>query len=558
MKGFEKYVKGISDGSIPAGRLTKLAIERHINDLKNGHNTGYYFDKAEAQRCIDFFDYLSLSKGDKAGQSFKLEPWQEFIIGSVFGWKKANGKRRFTEAYVEVAKKNGKTTMSSGIALLGLVADGEPGAEVYAAAYTRDQARICFGEAKEMVLSSEYLQDYIQAYANKLVVGSTASSFGAVSHEARTTEGKNSHVVIFDEYHVHKTDEVKESLRSGMAARTQPLFFIITTAGTDLTSPCYDYRRNLVNMLEGKVNYEDTFAIIYNMDDGDDWKDPKNWHKSNPNLNVSVQLDFLLSDFKKAEIGGSKEADFKTKHLNCWVGSAETWIKNDDWIKCINTKPVEVQTWYGGLDLANTKDYTAFSLFGLASNGKYRLKTWYWICEAQFDERAAKMPDLYRWREKGLVKVIPGNVIDKAYVVNDIRDILTKHNVHSIGYDRYGFDSPMIQLQQELGLIDGTDTFRLCEFNQSTRSMSAPSKQFEVEVMKGNLEHDGNEITTWMLGNVLLRTDAEGNYKPDKARSNEKIDGVVASIMALGQYLTFNFEPSEAPSIYETEEVFFF
>ncbi len=551
-----QYAEDVRSGKIIVGRYARLAVERHYKDLELGSQRGIYFDEKTAQKWLTFFDFLSLSKGDTDGASFKLEGWQSFIIASVYGWKKSSDhKRRFTEAYTEVSKKQGKTTLAAAVGLGCMAFDNENGPEVYAAAYTRDQASICFDEAVAMVQRSPALNKRITRLKYNLTIPSTRAKFNAVSHDAKNTEGKNSHCVLFDEYHVHVSDGVKVSLQSGMAARSQPLFFIITTAGDNKQGPCYKYRDICVNILEGKAAIDNVFVMIHGIDEGDDWKDERVWAKANPNLNVSVRLDFLRGEFKKALLNGRAEVEFKTKHLNMWVDAAVTWIPSETWNALARTElnkqgeivpfsPPQFAPFYGGLDLGQTNDIASFALY--FPDQKY-LKVFHYCSEEAVKHAARGGIDYQDWVDEGHLTVTPGKTTDYDYIKKDIEQSATYWQLNMLGMDPWGATQFKQQMEENFGTEwlaekqkDGTLKYgnypRAQMYAQVASKMCPPTRIFEEMILNGNITHDGNPITAWMLGNVVLSTDVNGNYRPGKDKSKDKIDGIVASIIALGMY----------------------
>ena len=561
MEGFDRYIEGVSSGAVLVGEEIRLAVQRHYALCENEK---YFFDRVAANRAIKFFDFLSLSKGAKGGTGFILEDWQQFIVGSIFGWmRKDTGFRLYKEAYVEVAKKNGKTTLASGVALYMLLLDKENGADVFVAAYSREQATICFGEAKNMLSKSKILLDTlkIKLFRNNINVPSTFSQMFAVSNEANNTEGKNAHCTILDEYHVHKTDKVKNSLATGSIARKQPLLFIITTAGTSRTSPCYYHRTNLLKVLKGQAELDGVFISIFALDPDDNWQDERVWYKANPNLNVSVNLHALREEYKAALLSGTKEADFKTKHLNQWVDSADIWIRDRDWQECedvekkyLESSGPEVRK-YGGIDIATTQDYCAFSVFWEFEK-KFYCRVFYWICERQYEERKLRLPSLMDWRKNGWLRVLPGNSVDLEAVREDIERISEEMGVDMIAFDRYKADAMIQQLIVNMGEtydVDNKSVNRVLAFGQNIGNMSAPTKELERLVIEKKLLHDGSPLTRWMVGNVTLKRDHNENVKPDREESTEKIDGVIAMVEALAMWLNNNFEQSKY-STYDSVE----
>ena len=345
-------------------RLVRLACERHLEDLGSGASRGLRFDVQAAQHAIDFFGFLRHSKGEWAGQTFALAPWQAFVVGSLFGWQRADGLRRFRTAYCAVPRKNGKSTLSAGIALYLLVADGEQGAEIYSAATTRDQARIVFDEAKRMVGSSPALKRRVQVLINNLNVEASASRFMPLSSDASSMDGLNVHGAIIDELHAHKTRHVVDVLETATGARRQPLLFEITTAGYDRHSICFEHHDYAIKLLEGVLQDDSWFAFIAAADENDDWTDPEVWRKANPSFGLSVKADDLARKAEKAiALPGAQNA-FRRMHLNEWTEQAERWIDLAAWDACAGPVDLEAlrgRTCFGGLDLSTTTDVTALA-----------------------------------------------------------------------------------------------------------------------------------------------------------------------------------------------------
>lgn len=551
----KQYIRDIQSGRILACEYVKQAVNRHVNDLKTASERGLYFDEKSAAKALKFFNFIKHSKGSSAGKAFILEPWQSFIVYVVYGWKKSDGFRRFNEAYVEVAKKNGKTTLLSGLANLALVFDGEAGAEVYAAAFTRDQASICFDEAVAMVKNSPDLSKRIKVLAYNMSVPATRSKFQAVSNEANNTEGKNAHFVSFDEYHVHKNNKVKESLKSGQAARDQPLFFIITTAGDDPSGPCFKYRKECAQILEGVIERDNVFCIIYTLDisdkegEGDDWKDPSVWIKANPNLDKSVKSDFIRSEINSAitSVSTDKENEVKTKHLNLWVGSAKTWIKPATW-NALPVIPTDLsqKKCYGGLDLASVSDFAAYALLFELEENQFALKVWLFLPRRMYQERIdSGFSDLEKWARDGHIVVTDARTTDYNVIKEVILNSCEEYDVQFIGFDRWNSSQLVNDLLEELGTRQAENDGKMQEFDrmnpygQGYRDMSPATKGMEKIIEDGHLSHEHNPALAWMLSNMSLDRDPAGNVKPNKASSSEKIDGIVASLIAVGEQLTW-------------------
>ena len=558
-----QYAEDVRDGKILTSKYIRLAVERHYRDLENAEVKGWYFSDKAAEKALMFFDFLVLSKGvTKANVPkeqinrdgtirFQLAAWQAFMVVSIFGWKKTvNNKRRFTEAYIEIPKKNGKSTLASGIANYMLIADKEAGPEVYFGAYTRDQAGICFEEATAQIKDSHHLKSRVTILKNTVTNAKTRAKMMAVSHDADNTEGKNGHCVVIDEYHVHKSDKVKDSLGTGQSAREQPLMFVITTAGYNKQGPCFKHRDVCIGMLEGKYDLDNVFTLIYGIDEGDDWKDEANWIKANPTIGVTTKIEKLREEFAMALRSGSKEVDFKTKRLNLWVDAEITWIPSELWKKLEAGSDFKIPKGakcYGGLDLASTSDICSFALF--FPDQKYFTVTHYAPKKAV--ETAARSGIDYRdWVSDGHLVETPGNTTNYGYIKQEIIQVAEYYDLQFVGYDRWNSSDLVQDLNDTLGKkyipAKGGQKSRYEEvmqkFGQGWASMSTPTKEFEKMCMDESIIHDGNPVTAWMLGNVALARDPADNIKPDKAASKDKIDGVAAMVMAVGEYLAWNYQ----------------
>ena len=553
-----QYAFDIHSGKIPANEYIKLAIKRFADDFIKP-DFEFYFCAKTANRYISFFTLLKLTKGVGAGSSFRLEPWQQFIIGNTFGWlHKETKKRRFKEAYVEIPKKNGKTTLAAAVGLIGLFWDNEPRPDIYAAAYTKDQAKICMKEALSLANSNPALKARIKKLVNNIEHKENGGVFEAVSNEAKNTEGKNALFVLFDEYHVHKNDDTKSSLRSGMASREQPLFFTITTAGDNRLSPCYVYRNQCINILMKNIVRENVLVMIYGIDEKDDWKDPANWQKANPNWGVSVNPDFLKTEFEGALQSGRAEVEFKTKHLNKWVDSADTWIPHERWEatarKDIFENIPENAICYGGIDLASISDVTAFSIFFPKQEGLEMpfFKRFMFVPEEAVINSKRTAVDYQEWVQKGYLIQTAGKRLNYDVVEDFVKEMYQKFDMQFVGIDRWNSSQLVQNLNEAFGQrYFGTEYIDVIHpYGQGYKDMSAPTKEYEMLYTEENITHDGNPVHKWMLGNVALQKDAADNIKVDKAKSSNKVDGVVSDIMAYGTFLTFFKEEDNSPQIF--------
>jgi len=501
------------------------AAQRYLNDLER---EDIKFREDYYNHAVTFIEELEHTIGKYSGSKFKLEPWQHFIVANLFGFVKPDGLRRFTRAYVEVPRKNGKSTFSNAIMLYGLLADGEEGAQVYSAATKLDQAMMVFSEGARVCRKLDWIDEAVNVYnsVNNRRINYGESVYRPLEWNPGKQDGLNTHMAVIDEYHAHPNDELYNVIRNSMGARSQPLLFVITTAGFNRESACYRHRNYCAKMLEGGIKDDALFSVIYTLDPEDDWKDKKNWIKANPNWGVSVNPRQLEEGLQEALELSHKEVEFKTKLLNVWTDSAEVWISDEKWMRCgTNVDPVGVA--YGGLDLATTGDFCAFSLY-FPENGAIR--TWYWLPEENAKRRNDQQGDAIRqWARDGFIDVTEGNVTDYAFIRAKLNELKEKYEIKEIAYDRWN----ATQIVNDLV----NDEFTMYPFGQGFASMSAPTKDLERRVNKLQISHDGNPVTRWMMGNVMLKRDPSDNVKVDKAKSGDKVDGVVSIIMALGTYL---------------------
>jgi len=528
----EIYAEQVRDGRILVCEYVRLAVRRYYADQDCALERGWHFDRRAALRAIGFIERLKHTKGEWAGHHFRLEPWQHFVLWNIFGWKNADGTRRFRYAYIEIARKNGKTALSAGVGLYMLFADGESRPEVYSAATVKDQAKICFADAVEIVRATD-LKHYLTPFRNSIVYEARGGMMKPLSSDYGTHDGLNPSCGIIDEFHAHRDSGMFDVIKSAFGARRQPLMFIITTAGFNKSGACYAYRENVIKVLR-EVNEDDTlFGIIYTLDANEEWDDPRMWIKSNPNLGVSLSADYHADQVRDARNRPEAVRNVMTKNLNLWVDAERTWILDDAWQKCVGTiSPDELRgcTCWGGLDLSNVSDITAYVLL-FHENDRFQLVPYFWIPEEKMLEKIRRENINYdRWVADGYVTVTPGNVIDYDFVKADILRRTADYDLRSSAYDRWNASQTIIDLQNE-GMVCNP-------FGQGYGSMSAPTREFEKLVLTGRIEHFGNPVLRWMLASTVVKSDPAGNIKPDKERSTQKIDGIVASIMALGEWMT--------------------
>ena len=530
-RSLDTYCHGVITGGVVACKWVKLAVNRFLEDLEGGAHRGLSFDWDAAEFTIGFFALCHHIKGPAARTPIVLEPWQQFIESNIYGWKQADGRRRFRSAYEEVGRKNGKSTRLSVAALRGLVADGEEGAEVYAAATSLKQSNIVFSDAKAMALRSPALSARIVCNKLNLSVTATSSKFEPLS--GNPEDGSNPSLAIVDELHEHKTREIWDSLDQGQGSRAQPLIRAITTAGFGREeSICLEQRGYTTDVLEGIVVDDTHFGIIFCIDDGDDWRDESVWHKANPNWGVSVDPDEMRTKYRKAQASTSAQNTFRCKRLNEWTEQDVRWIDLEDWDACIDPVPeseLAGQVCYAGLDLASTQDISALVLYFPDTKA---LVPYFWIPEDMPMRTAKKIKDtMTNWVGDGHIMTTEGYETDYAVLCDGIIDILGNYQCAGIAYDPWNA-AAVSQKLEEAGA-------KRVKFVQSIANFSEPSKKFEALIGGRAMRISDNPVFRWMAANVSVRTDVSGNIRPVKPKhtNTQKVDGIVSAIMAIGMSL---------------------
>lgn len=543
----EKWIRDVVGGRVVACRYVRLMCERHLRDLRTGRKRGLRFDRNSAEHVIGFFEFLRHSKGRWAGSVIQLEPWQQALLWMLFGWLRKDGTRRFRLAYTEIARKNGKSTLAAGIGLYMMIADGENGAEVYAVATKRDQAKIIHAEATRMVRKAPDLRKRITTHKDHLFVRDTATIFDPLGRDADSLDGLNVHCALVDELHAHRTSEVWDVLETALGARQQPLMFGITTAGFNQTSYCYSLRQYAAKVLDGVIADDAFFAAIWTLDEGDDWHDEEVWRKANPNLGVSVELREMREQAAKAREMPSALTNFLTKRLSVWTRAASQWIHPEKWKACggsFDASLLAGRVCYGGLDMSNTLDVTAWVLVFPPDGDDelWRVLARFWVPESAMMERSHRDRVPYdAWVREGWIEAIPGEVIDDAYIFRQIDADAQTFDVKEIGFDRWGAASVYLWFaQREMTVV---------QVGQGFASMSAPMKKLETLIVSRKLAHGDNPVLTWMAHNLVAAMDPAGNLKPDKKNSGEKIDGMAALVMGISR--ATGYDPERDRSVYE-------
>lgn len=546
----DQYCRDVIANKISANKYVKSACKRQIEDLKRWKKKSslYQFDKERAIKACKFIELLPHIKGPLANQPIELAPWQVFILTTIFGWIGKDGKRRFRRVYIEVPRGNGKSALSSGVGLYMLAADGEGGAEVYSLATTRDQARIVFGDAQQMARKTAGLRSHfgVEVLAHNINVQRTASKFEALSAEGSTLDGLNIHFGCIDELHAHKTRAVYDVVETGTGKRDQSLLWVITTAGSNRSGICYEARTFVTKLLDQIFEDESQFGIVYGLDEGDDWTTEEALIKANPNWGVSVRPEVVLPLQQKAMQLPSATNNFKTKHLNEWVNADVAWMDMQSWDKCgnpaLSIDDFAGQPCYIGLDLASKTDIAALVALFPTSDGKFAAFGKYYLPEDTiFDGRNSQYQG---WQQTGRILATPGAVIDYEYIENDLVDLCTRFEVKEIPYD------PWQATQLATRMVD--KGLPMVEIRASVQNFSEPMKNLEALTLQGKLLHDGDPVLTWMVSNVVAHLDAKDNIYPRKERPENKIDGVVALIMALNRA---QINAGEGPSVYEERGV---
>lgn len=503
-----------------------------------------HYDKAKADRAVKFIENLCHTKGKWAGKRFWLLPWQEQLIRDIFGIVKPDGYRQFRTAFVEICKKVGKSELAAAVALYLLYADNEPSAEVYGAAADRQQASIVFDVARQMVEMSPALlkRSKLMTATKRIVNYGNSGYYQVLSAEVGGKHGFSVSGLVFDEIHTQPNRQLYDVLTKGSSdARQNPLHFIITTAGTDRHSIAYELHTKAVDILEGRRVDPTFYPVVYGLKDDEDWEDEANWYKVNPSLGYTVDIERLRDAYREAKQNPADEVTFKWLRLNMWVSSTVAWIPDAIFMKGneeIDLAALEGRDCYGGLDLSSTGDITALVLMfpPRDEDEKYILLPFFWVPEETIPQRvkAASVPyDI--WERQGYLLSTEGNVIHYDFIEKFINDLAEKYHIVEIAVDRWNA-TQMIQN------LEG-DGFTMVPFGQGFASMSGPTKDFYRLLMEGQIIHGGHPVLRWMAGNVVVDTDPAGNIKVTKAKSKEKIDGIVAAIMAPDRCIRNQTEP---------------
>lgn len=527
LKKYKEYAEDVISGKVVACDYIKKACERYLNFFKRDD---MYFDGVAVDRVINFISKLKHFTGTHNNKPFILQPWQKWIVYNIFGWKwKKNNLRVIKNVYIEIARKNGKSAFASAIALYCLIADGEPNAEVELIANSRKQAGICFKMCSNFVetLTNNKKNKYFKLYRDKIDFTPTKSFLQVLSSDVNNNDGWNSSTFICDEYHSHQNSAMYDVMKSSQGMRTQPLSIVITTAGFNLFSPCYEMRKTNIEILNDIKQDDTQFSAIYTLDENDEWEDEKCWIKPNPNLNITVKEQYLSEQVRQAKNNTSMEVSVITKNFNKWVSSSNVWINSN--ILNEISQPINLNDFNGsvanmGVDLSAVGDLTALSVM-IEKDEKYYFKNYFYAPSIVLSEHPNA--HLYKkWYKQGFLTINNGNTTDYDYITNDIKKINKIIYINQIAYDQWNAQSWAVQMTSE-GLP-------IAPFSQALWNFNKPTKELERLIKSNKVIIDDNPITRWCFSNCTLKFDHNENCKPIKEQPNNKIDGVIAMIQALG------------------------
>lgn len=540
------YAREVVAGKALAGELHRLACQRHLDDLGAAKGRGLKWHPDMAAEAVEFVSHLKHYKGEWAGRPLSLSPFQLFVVGSLFGWQNNAGLRRYRQAFVELCRGQGKSTLAAAIAILGGFFDGEAGAESYCVATKRDQAKIVFETVRRMVLASPSLRKRLGVQLYNIHDLKTASKLEPLGADADTLDGLRPQVVIADEIHAHRSSAVVDVMLTGMGTRRQPMLFEITTAGVGRENVWWKHREYSEKVLRGLVEDDTWFAFIACADAGDDWTLEDTWRKANPNYGVSVKPEYIKAQCRKAQAMPSFQNAFRRLHCGQLVEQAERWIDMRVWDACagpVDEEELRGRPSYWGLDLASTRDTTALVGVFPDDAGGYDVVSRFFVPLDGARQRAERDRAPYpEWIDAGHMVGTEGNVTDYDVVREHIKELADKFDIRAIAYDRWNATQLITQLQN-----DGAECV---PFGQGYKDMSPAAKALEVALLSGNIRHGGHPVLSWQANNVAIERDAADNIKPSKDKSTERIDGIVALCMALGE--AARHTEGEGESVYDT------
>ena len=536
LKKYEIYLNDVLTGKVNHGKHIKLICQQIKNDLGD-KDSQFYFDYETADKYIKFIEHLSLTESEWAGKPFILENWQAFVVANIFGWKnKNNNIRRYDEVTMHLPKKNGKTSLAAVIAIAyAFLEKDDYAGQIYMAATNREQANICFRAVKRTIDLTNGLSNYFKVMQYAVINKANQTNIKALSGDAPSVEGFGSSLVIFDEYHLQRTDELKENLITGQAARKGALFISISTAGTDKTAPYFRHIKSCKNILNGHSEVNSHLVILYEAD-SQDWRDEETWKQSNPNYGISVLPDKMRKEFKEALEHPHKQPSFITKHLNIWADSSATWIDSEKWNSCkgdIKIEDFAGKEAYVGIDLGSTGDFSAVAIvIPNDERDKFHLFMRFYIPEVMAEKRTrADSLKFTQWAREGWITLTPGDATDYNFIKDDIVNLAKILRLKPIA-----FDSALASMFTTTLYND--NNIEVMAFSQSVGNVTGPTKQFYEWIVTNKIIHEGNPVMAWMIGNVeVYQNDANGNYKIHKGQSKNKVDGPCAAVNAIGRMM---------------------
>lgn len=530
---YTSYANDVIDGKVVVCQYIRLACQRYLSWFEKEDR---YFDTKAADRVVKFLQLLPQSTGKFAGKPLVLQEWQKWVIYSIFGFKwYKDGKRVVREVYIEVARKCGKSTLAAGIMLYMLTADGESEAQIIFAANSYSQAQLAFTMSKNFISHLDKKGKLFKTFRDQIKFPSTKSVMKVVSADADKLDGLNCSAFVLDEYHAAKNNNVANVLTSSVGMREQPLMLYITTAGFDMTNPCYQLRSTYIDILDGKLQDDSIFAAIYTLDDGDDIEDEEVWIKCQPNLDLTVTKEYIRSQLNKAKNSPLLLTNFKTKLMNIWCSNANgEWIGSNYIQQCtakfdLSDSMFSGCSGYLGIDLSSTSDLTAISLM-IPFDDKYYFKNWYYLPESALQE-GANREKYAQWKRQRHLNITSGNVVDYNRVISDIEEINKQIPIECISYDNWQSTMAIIQLTEK--------GFNCQPYSQTTGALNKPTRYMEIIARSSRAVFDDNPIIRWNFANCEIIEDSNGNIKPVKINkdSQKKIDGIHAMLNALGKHL---------------------
>jgi len=517
----------------------------------------FHFDEAAADRAAEFFPlFMRHTKGPMAGKPFELLPWQSQIVRDLFGWKRSDGTRKYRIAYIEVPRKNGKSAFAAGLALMLLLTDGEQGGEIYSAAHTRDQAAVVYQMAASMARKDPDIAARVKVRdsRNRIMHPESDSYYRAIPSDPESAHGANPSGIIFDELHTQTSRDLWDVLQTGTGARTQPLTIAITTAGHDRSSICWELHQRAEAVLAGDLDDPSFYPVVFSADREADWTDEAVWKAANPSIGHAVSVEYLRDQCQRAQDSPAFENTFRNLHLNQWTEQAVRWMPMHAWDACKSETVPDLagcRCW-AGLDIASTRDVTALVLLFEIERGQYWVQPHFWIPKNSIDRRSEQdRRQVLNWAAQGHLTQTDGphsGVVDYTQIAAEMVELFRDYDVQSVAYDPYGSAHFLVQHVHD----DGHQDINFESFKQTIWNYSLPTKRFAELITTGQLQHDGDPVLRWMASNVVVKSDVNDNVRPDKGKSQDKIDGIVAAIMALG---ISSQDATQAGTAYDTGEV---